>query len=209
VENLIKKLSEIQQQLKAPKGQFNKFGNYYYRSCEDIVEAVKPLLGNCILLLSDEMVELGGRFYVKATAKIIDGKDEISTTAFAREAETKKGMDVSQITGSSSSYARKYALNGLFGIDDTKDADSHNTHETDSKAAPKPDPNKAALEKRKRELIAEIGNRIMKDVGNDVVHAQERLAEVTKGTAKSAEQLKGWTFAQVKIVHNKVCTPEV
>ena len=122
---LQQKLIEIQAELKAPKSQFNKFGGYNYRNCEDILEAVKPLCAkhDVVPLLSDEIVMIGERYYVKAVAKVTDGKDEITTTAFARESFDKKGMDESQITGSASSYARKYALNGLFCIDDTKDAD--------------------------------------------------------------------------------------
>lgn len=122
---LQQKLIEIQAELKAPKSQFNKFGGYNYRNCEDILEAVKPLCvkHDVVPLLSDEIVMIGERYYVKSIAKITDGKDEIVTTAFARESFDKKGMDESQITGSASSYARKYALNGLFCIDDTKDAD--------------------------------------------------------------------------------------
>lgn len=119
-------LINIQSKLKAPKNQYNSFGKYKYRNCEDILEALKPLLeaNKCVLLLSDKIVEITGRHYVEATATIInsDGK-ELKSTAVAREEETKKGMDASQITGSTSSYARKYALNGLFAIDDTKDAD--------------------------------------------------------------------------------------
>jgi len=125
-------LQSIQAELKAPKGQTNKFGGYKYRSAEDILEAVKPLLNkyNAYLTISDDIVEVGGRVYVKATATLHEShKGEIaSTTAFAREAEVKKGMDDSQITGSASSYARKYALNGLLCIDDTKDADATNDH---------------------------------------------------------------------------------
>lgn len=121
---LIKHLASIQQTLKAPKNQYNSFGKYKYRNCEDILEAVKPLLDNTILLLNDEVVELSGRWYVKATATLTDGEDKIETTAYARESEDKKGMDDAQITGAASSYARKYALNALFAIDDTKDADS-------------------------------------------------------------------------------------
>ena len=119
-------LKKIQQELKAPKSQRNNFGNYNYRSCEDILEAVKPLLAkhNAMLTLEDELVQVGERYYIKATATFTDGKEPITATAFAREAETKKGMDDSQITGTASSYARKYALNGLFLIDDTKDADT-------------------------------------------------------------------------------------
>lgn len=120
----MKKLSEIQMKLKTPKGQYNSFGKYKYRSCEDILEAVKPILDGATLTLSDDIVEVGGRIYVKAVATIKDGEESVSVTAFAREAETKKGMDESQITGMASSYARKYALNGLFLIDDTKDSDT-------------------------------------------------------------------------------------
>tara|TARA_R110002073_G_scaffold101060_3_gene229818 strand:- start:1390 stop:1860 length:471 start_codon:yes stop_codon:yes gene_type:complete len=124
------KLMSIQTELKAPKGQTNKFGGYSYRSAEDILEAVKPLLQKykCDLTLSDDIVAVGGRVYVKATAMLCDTDVIAEVSAFAREAETKKGMDDAQITGSASSYARKYALNGLFCIDDTKDADATNTH---------------------------------------------------------------------------------
>ena len=130
--DLTNKLATIQQKLKAPKGQVNTFGKYKYRSCEDILEAVKPLLGDLVLTISDDIVEVGGRVYVKATVSIYSGSGTLSTTAFARESETKKGMDDSQITGSASSYARKYALNGLFCIDDTKDADATNEHDKPS-----------------------------------------------------------------------------
>lgn len=123
-------LVKIQAELKAPKGQFNNFGKYSYRSCEDILEAVKPLLSKyeAYVLLSDEITQVGDRFYIKATATYKDKDSEISTTAYAREALNKKGMDESQITGASSSYARKYALNGLFAIDDNKDADNLNNN---------------------------------------------------------------------------------
>ena len=121
--DLFKLLATIQQTLKAPKNQFNKFGNYKYRSCEDIVEAVKPLLGESYLIIGDEVIQVGDRYYVKATATLTNGVQKIENTALAREPEEKKGMDSSQITGTASSYARKYALNGLFAIDDTKDSD--------------------------------------------------------------------------------------
>jgi hypothetical protein len=120
----MKTLNKIQKELKAPKGQKNTFGNYRYRSCEDILEAVKPLLGEAVLTISDEIVQIGDRYYVKATATIKEGDESVSVSAFSREGLEKKGMDVSQITGATSSYARKYALNGLFCIDDTKDADT-------------------------------------------------------------------------------------
>lgn len=124
----MKKLAEIQRTLKAPKNQRNNFGKYDYRSAEDILEAVKPLLGDATLVIGDEIVEVGGRIYVKATATLHDGEQSQFATGYAREAATKKGMDESQITGAASSYARKYALNGLFCIDDTKDADASNDH---------------------------------------------------------------------------------
>lgn len=123
-QNINDRLSSIQKELKAPKNQYNSFAKFYYRSCEDIVEAVKPLLTGLTLVISDEIVNLGNRYYVKATAKISDGVEYVEATAYAREPEEKKGMDSSQITGTASSYARKYALNGLFGIDDSKDSDT-------------------------------------------------------------------------------------
>jgi len=125
----MKELILIQSELKAPKSQFNSFGNYKYRNCEDILEALKPLLikQGCYINLTDEIINLGERFYVKATVTLTNQENvSISSTALAREAETKKGMDEAQITGSTSSYARKYALNGLLAIDDTKDADFQN-----------------------------------------------------------------------------------
>ena len=125
---LREKLLNIQTQLKAPKGQFNKFGGYKYRSCEDILEAVKPLLleNKCVLTITDTVDNIGDRFYIKAAAVLTDTESDesIINTAYARESDEKKGMDGSQITGTASSYARKYALNGLFLIDDTKDADT-------------------------------------------------------------------------------------
>jgi hypothetical protein len=127
--NIYEKLSNIQNELKAPKGQFNKFGGYKYRSCEDILEAVKPICKKygAVLVLADKLENIGDRYYIKAMAELIDieeGNLSICNTAYAREEESKKGMDGSQITGTASSYARKYALNGLFNIDDTKDADT-------------------------------------------------------------------------------------
>ena len=117
-------VATIQANLNAPKGQYNSFGGYAYRSAEDILNAVKPLLGGLFLSISDDIIQLGDRFYVKATATITDGEHVHTVSAMAREPITKKGMDESQITGATSSYARKYALNGLFGIDDAKDADT-------------------------------------------------------------------------------------
>lgn len=141
-------LQQIQQKLKAPKNQRNSFGGYNYRSCEDILEALKPVLAefNTAVLLSDEIVQMGSRWYVKATATLKTETESVSVTAYAREAETRKGMDESQITGSASSYARKYALNGLFGIDDTKDAETMDNRTTFSQ--PKKDDPFSVLDKK-------------------------------------------------------------
>lgn len=146
---LNEKLIAIQHELKAPKDKFNKFGGYTYRSAEGIMEAVKPLLAKhgVSLTVSDEINLIGNRFYIKATATLRSGDETTSTTAFAREEETKKGMDGAQVTGSASSYARKYALNGLFCIDDNKDADTEeyhnqqqNTPKAQTRQQPKPQP---------------------------------------------------------------------
>jgi len=176
------KLLKIQAELKSPKNQKNTFGNYNYRSCEDILEAVKPLCvkHNCCLTLSDEIVEVGGRIYVKAIARIEDnekGSDfMVQSLAFAREAEIQKGMSEPQITGSASSYARKYALNGLFLIDDTKDADFHN----DSK----PEPKKETKEHGNQKAILEIINK------TDTIKALDLLVQ--------QRTVKTWTEAELK-----------
>nr|DAK14418.1 MAG TPA: ERF superfamily protein [Bacteriophage sp.] len=135
---LHEKLLAIQTKLKAPKGQYNSFGKYSYRSAEDILEAVKPLNAEqgVLLTITDEIKEIGGRVYVVATATVSDGTDTLQVSAFAREPENKKGMDDSQITGATSSYARKYALNGLYAIDDNKDADT-DEHKQQQDNAPK------------------------------------------------------------------------
>lgn len=139
--SIAEKLVNIQSELKAPKGQFNSFGKYSYRNAEDILEAVKPLLkkDNVALTLTDELVNIGDRYYIKATVRLFDDKEHIEVSAYAREEESKKGMDGSQVTGASSSYARKYALNGLFCIDDTKDSDATNVTEKGNKEPTKTD----------------------------------------------------------------------
>lgn len=131
------KVVAVQSELKAPKGQYNSFGKYNYRSCEDILEGVKPLLNKygLYLTINDAVELIGDRYYIKATATLFDGDNCISTSAYARESLDKKGMDASQVTGATSSYARKYALNGLLCIDDTKDAD---TMDHSKKQAPQP-----------------------------------------------------------------------
>jgi hypothetical protein len=133
---IYEKLSIIQQELIAPKNQFNSFGKYNYRSCEDILEGLKPCLKKvgASVTICDDIVLIGERYYIKATATLYDNSGEkISNTAYAREEESKKGMDASQVTGATSSYARKYALNGLFAIDDVKDADTRDNHQDDAK----------------------------------------------------------------------------
>lgn len=168
--NIMKELINIQEKLKAPKGQWNNFGKYKYRSCEDILEAVKPLLveNKCQLTISDEVVSVGNRIYVKSTARIKNeaGEEEF-TIGFAREEESKKGMDGSQVTGASSSYARKYALNGMFCIDDTKDSDTTNDGEKSKKEAEKT-LQTSALSKEDEEYlhmaIQEIRSATSKDV---------------------------------------------
>lgn len=163
--SIFDRLAKVQQQLKAPKNQRNNYGGYNYRSCEDILEAVKPLLGaiSLSLLINDEIVLIGDRYYVKATATIYDDKGNyVSNSGYAREELTRKGMDSAQITGATSSYARKYALNGLFAIDDTKDADALNNGEEDK-------PKKTATKQA-------------------TITAKQALAELAK--VKSVEELK-------------------
>lgn len=174
----MKELLQIQSELKAPKGQFNAYGKYKYRSCEDILEAVKPILkkNNCTLLLSDSLIYVGERYYIKATATLVNAEGKsVSTEAYAREEETKKGMDASQITGASSSYARKYALNGLLCIDDNKDSDTTNTGDNTPAAPAKASKeDNAEVEKAIAEINAakskeELINAIAKYKGNKSV----------------------------------------
>ena len=174
----MKELLQIQSELKAPKGQFNAYGKYKYRSCEDILEAVKPILkkNNCTLLLSDSLIYVGDRYYIKATATLVNAEGKsVSTEAYAREEEMKKGMDASQITGASSSYARKYALNGLLCIDDNKDSDTTNTGDNTPAAPAKTSKeDNAEVEKAIAEINAakskeELINAIAKYKGNKSV----------------------------------------
>lgn len=211
VKTLQQKLIEIQSELKAPKSQFNKFGGYNYRNCEDILESVKPLCAKheIVPLLSDEIVMIGDRFYIKATAKVTDGKDEIATTAFARESKDKKGMDESQITGSASSYARKYALNGLFCIDDTKDADFMDNSQSNKQQQPKPQqqPPKethvkgydefVALQKTKKVPPAEITKYIAMEFKKpklELLNAFEMVAALEWLKKHGEEENKGFTL---------------
>jgi hypothetical protein len=169
--NIYEKLNYIQVNLKAPKGQYNNFGKYKYRSLEDITDALKPFLQETgtHLILSDTVELIGERYYVVANATITDGENSVSVKGYAREAQNKKGMDDSQITGAASSYARKYALNGLFAIDDTKDADATNKHETEKKNIKQPQkanvykkPERKVTDEQAKDKLSEIVARFKK-----------------------------------------------
>ncbi len=185
---IYKKLQVIQEKLKAPKSQWNKFGGYAFRSCEDILEAVKPLCAEvkAAVVLTDAIELIGGRYYVKATARLYDADIEsfVENVAFAREDESKKGMDGAQLTGATSSYARKYALNGLFAIDDTKDGDSGETT-----AAPQSslDPKLLAEAERLKIELANIAAYLKKPVEN---LTNEDLAKCIETKKKALEGAK-------------------
>ena len=201
------RLLTIQSKLKAPKSQFNSFGKYNYRNCEDILEALKPLLKETetVLTLSDEVVMVGTRHYVRAFATLY-GKDTtiLQVSAYAREEETKKGMDGSQITGAASSYARKYALNGLFAIDDTRDADSNGVHAPSTSAAPKaatsapakapttaPELERTGAPSDDEEPRAEIARLLMEMCNGDKEEAVTMLEVLTTFTGKDGKEVKG------------------
>lgn len=165
-----KALAKIQSELKAPKGNYNSFGKYKYRSCEDILEAVKPLLRkyNCTLVISDDVIQVGDRYYIKATTEFECEGCTIRNTAYARESQEKKGMDDSQITGTASSYARKYALNGLFLIDDTKDADTDEYYKQTSRVKEKADLKQDCLEDRERAARERPNDKITNMMADDI-----------------------------------------
>lgn len=191
---IYEKLLNIQVELKAPKSQINDFGNYNYRSCEDILEAVKPFLKKekCVLVINDEVQKIENRYYLKAVVTLIDVEngESIQASAFAREEETKKKMDGSQITGASSSYARKYALNGLFAIDDTKDSDA--TNQYDNKA------NNVSQQSLNKQQIGEILK--VKGIGFDKVtevikvkFKKQKFDELTANEQqKLLEEVRAW-----------------
>ena len=200
--NIYQSLNYIQSNLKAPKGQFNSFGKYHYRSCEDILEGVKPHLKetNTCLVISDDIVTIGDHNYIKATATLY-GADggAVANSAFAKEPLDKKGMDPSQITGATSSYARKYALNGLFCIDDTKDADTDaytaNTAKTktQTKAPAKPVETKTMQEKRMREEYANTVKKMMgvKNItSKQICDQMESMFGTRNSTEINNEQMK-------------------
>lgn len=201
--NIYEKLNKVQTELKAPKGQMNKFGNYRYRSCEDILEAVKPLLAETkmALVISDDIVQVGDRMYVMATVNLHDCESDgcIRNTALAREEESKKGMDGSQVTGASSSYARKYALNGLFAIDDTKDSDATNTHgkEVDTQAD-MPKEEKVNTEQKINEVQAQSIKDLAENTNNDVAE----LCKYYKVKSLDDLTLAQWSHA-VKVLEKK------
>lgn len=199
---LTEKLVAIQAQLKAPKDKTNNFGGYKYRSCESILEAVKPLLQahGCILTISDEIVESGNRIYVKAKATLSDGEGEYTTFGFAREPESKKGMDEPQVTGTASSYARKYALNGLFAIDDTKDADTDEyARETGKQASTrtttqkKPAPTMPTPRQDLTFTCADCGVQIGSETINGHTYSATSIAEQT---TKKFKRCLCWACAQ-------------
>lgn len=187
--SLKEKLLNIQTELKAPKGQYNSYGGYNYRSCEDILEAVKPLLksNNCVLTITDSLEQIGERYYIRAAATITDaeGNESYTNVAYAREEETKKGMDGAQITGTASSYARKYALNGLFLIDDTKDADT-DEHAKQTGAEPKE-------EKKASAKQIELLKGLVKDIDAMLKYYKvEKIEDLTtKQASETISKLKG------------------
>ena len=190
--NIYQKLIKIQNELKAPKNQYNSFGKYKYRSCEDILEALKPLLkeNNLLISLSDDMVNVGNRNYIKATVRIIDSEsgEIFENTAFAREDETKKGMDGSQITGASSSYARKYALNGMFAIDDTKDADTdaYTSRTKQAPTKPKQEPKASKVSNDIKEKAFE--HVVMQLISDDFEYLESLLNELGVGALKELDK---------------------
>ena len=208
------KLAAIQTALKAPKSQFNKFGGYKYRKAEDILEAVKPLLKQygCTLTCTDELQLIGDRYYIKATATITNSEDgvSVSTTAYAREEEEKKGMDGSQVTGASSSYARKYALNGLLCIDDTADSDTTNTGPADDaqKAASEARPTRTKKTSTKEEKApARAAKTIITD--KNIKQVVDWVCQVPEGLAREervakAEEAYEWPGELLNAFHAMV-----
>ena len=175
---IYEKLSKIQQELKAPKNLYNKFGNYYYRNAEGILNAVKPLLNGLALIINDEPVLIGDRFYIKATATLTDGSESVSSVAYAREDEQKKGMDGCQLTGACSSYARKYALNALLMIDDSKDSD-------DDSLSPKNPENDPEKSKPAAKTAAKPAEKPVAPVPQAVVSVAEKVPAIPKEKIKA------------------------
>lgn len=206
-QTLIQKLLSVQEKLKAPKSQNNNFGKYKYRSCEDILEAVKPLNveAGLLLTISDEIELVDGRHYVKATCRVTDGTDEIVVTASAREAGNKKGMDDAQVTGATSSYARKYALNGLYLIDDTKDADTDEyarQQKRGSQKQQKPKQNDQQSEfQENRKVTNDIMKKIAEETGKSIQEVGSYL--IHQANEKLGRKDKALTPANIKIVYRE------
>ena len=204
--NIYEKLSNIQNELKAPKSQFNKFGGYKYRSCEDILEAVKPICKKygAVLVISDKLENIGDRYYIKAMAELIDTEEEnvsVCNTAYAREEESKKGMDGSQITGTASSYARKYALNGMFLIDDTKDADTDEYHNQTTQTQSRTKLTKTFLKEHGNERIS--GDEIKK-LKTACINAGESMSLERALTACKRSSIEEITYVQYYALMNQL-----
>lgn len=200
--NIYQALSQVQLQLKAPKGQRNSFGNYNYRSCEDILEAVKPLLAESglTLIVTDKLQSIGERYYIEAEATVTDGKDAATAYGFAREEETKKGMDGSQITGAASSYARKYALNGLFLIDDTKDADTDEHRKAVSQPVRSVVPTQPAQDYIPDTVAQDVMDVMTSDDNGEPTKAQlDRIREIRKELGYPESQ----TETKIKLLRTK------
>lgn len=199
IQSITEKVLNVQKNLKAPKGQYNSFGKYNYRSAEDILEAVKPLNAEngLLLTISDEPLLIGDWHYIKATASITDGKDTQTVTAYARESQTKKGMDDSQITGTASSYARKYALNGLYLIDDTKDADTDEYKHQQNKPAPKATQQDVGNFNKAVAAFSTLMKERGKEVTPDQVKQQLGINDPTQATQEALNQaitkIKQWS----------------
>ena len=207
-------LSDIQKKLEVPKNQYNSFGKYHYRSCEDILTAVKPLLPKGYsLVVGDDMVVAGDRFYIKATAAILDenNKEIIAISAFAREPESQKGMNEAQITGSASSYARKYALNGLFAIDDTKDADTTNDHKGNEKSKTKKSSETSESGKGFSKTLKEDHEMLVEMYGEEEKEYSQGLQVLTKWVNKDNNEVAGLkslknikSESQARVIHGKI-----
>lgn len=206
-QTLIQKLLSVQEKLKAPKSQNNNFGKYKYRSCEDILEAVKPLNveAGLLLTISDEIELVDGRHYVKATCRVTDGTDEIVVTASAREAGNKKGMDDAQVTGATSSYARKYALNGLYLIDDTKDADTDEYAQQQKRGSQKQQKPKQNDQQNEFQENRKVTNDIMKKIAEETGKSIQEVGSylIHQANEKLGRKDKALTPANIKIVYRE------
>ena len=207
--NIYKKLIEVQNKLKVPKSQYNNFGKYNYRNAEDILEAVKPILENAgaTIFIKDSIELIGDRFYVKATVSFVDieSGNVIETSALARESEEKKGMDSAQVTGATSSYARKYALNGLLLIDDTKDNDHDSMHQTDNKEHKKEE-NKPNYDNKEKE---EVIQKIVAKIGNDSERKKKIIDMMKQKYDKTYSDFKYYKLDQLQAVLKAVLEDKI